>query len=118
MASSSARRRLDRTLARAGLAGAFAVTVAGDEVDHGKPAPDMFLAAAARLGVAPARCAAIEDTGPGVAAGLAAGMRTIAVARDGAPGPGLEAAHAVLDRLSAAAVVAASSATPPLPARP
>ena len=49
VASSSVRERLDRTLARAGLA--FEVTIAGDEVEHGKPAPDMFLLAAERLGV-------------------------------------------------------------------
>ena len=47
VASSSPRERLDRTLARAGLE--FGITIAGDEVEHGKPAPDMFLHAAARL---------------------------------------------------------------------
>jgi HAD superfamily hydrolase (TIGR01509 family) len=104
VASSSPRARLDRTLARAGLADAFAVSVAGDEIEHGKPAPDMFLAAAERLGVPPGRCVAIEDSAPGVAAGLAAGMTTIGVARDGAD---LGAADVVLDRLSAAAVLAA-----------
>jgi HAD superfamily hydrolase (TIGR01509 family) len=104
VASSSPRVRLARTLARAGLADAFAVSVAGDEIEHGKPAPDMFLAAAERLGVPPGRCVAIEDSAPGVAAGLAAGMTTIGVARDGAD---LGAADVVLDRLSAAAVLAA-----------
>ena len=105
VASSSPRARLDRTLARAGLAEAFAVTVAGDEVAHGKPAPDMFLAAAERLGVAPERCAVIEDSAPGVAAGLAAGMRTVGVARDGAQ---LGDAHVVLERLSARGVLGAA----------
>ena len=107
VASSSPRARLDRTLRRAGLADAFAASVAGDEVEHGKPAPDMFLEAAARLGVAPARCAAIEDSPPGVAAGLAAGMRTVAIARDPAAAEGLGAAHVVLRALSARAVLAA-----------
>jgi HAD superfamily hydrolase (TIGR01509 family) len=106
VASSSPRARLDRTLARAGLAEAFAVTVAGDEVARGKPAPDMFLAAAERLGVAPERCAVIEDSAPGVAAGLAAGMRTVGVARDGAA---LGDAHVVLERLSARAVLGAAT---------
>jgi HAD superfamily hydrolase (TIGR01509 family) len=106
VASSSPRARLDRTLARAGLASAFAVTVAGDEIEHGKPAPDMFLAAAERLGVEPARCAVIEDSAPGVAAGLAAGMTTIGVARDGAV---LDDAHVVVERLSAEAVLAAAA---------
>ena len=108
VASSSPRARLDRTLARAGLASTFAVSVAGDEVEHGKPAPDMFLAAAERLGVEPARCAAIEDSAPGVAAGLAAGMTTVGVARTAAEAPALRDAHVVLARLSAAAVLAAA----------
>ena len=105
VASSSARPRLDRALARAGLAEAFAVSVAGDEVAHGKPAPDMFLAAAEQLGVPPAACAVVEDSGPGVAAGLAAGMRTVAILRAGVPAGALADAHAVLERLSADAVL-------------
>jgi HAD superfamily hydrolase (TIGR01509 family) len=108
VASSSPRSRLDRTLARAGLADAFAVTVAGDEIADGKPAPDMFLAAAARLGVEPARCAAIEDSAPGVAAGLAAGMTTVGIARPGVDTAALGDAHVVLERLSAEAVLAAA----------
>ena len=108
MASSSPRARLDRTLARAGLADTFAVTVAGDEIAHGKPAPDMFVDAAAQLGVEPARCAVIEDSAPGVAAGLAAGMTTVGVARTAADAPALRGAHVVLERLSAAAVLAAA----------
>jgi HAD superfamily hydrolase (TIGR01509 family) len=108
VASSSPRARLDRTLARAGLADAFAVSVAGDEIEHGKPAPDMFLVAAERLGVPPDRCAAIEDSGPGVAAGLAAGMTTVGIVRDGADREALRDAHVVLERLSATAVLAAA----------
>ena len=77
VASSSVRERLDRTLAKAGLS--FAVTIAGDEVSRGKPAPDMFLLAARRLGVE--RCVVIEDSAPGVQAGLAAGMPTLGVRR-------------------------------------
>jgi HAD superfamily hydrolase (TIGR01509 family) len=107
VASSSPRARLDLTLRRAGLSDAFAVTVAGDEVEHGKPAPDMFLAAARRLGVAPERCAVIEDSGPGVAAALAAGMRTVGIARANGAAAGLAGAHVVLERLSAEAVLAA-----------
>jgi len=107
VASSSPRSRLDRTLRSAGLAGAFDVTVAGDEVARGKPAPDMFLVAAERLRVAPARCAVIEDSGPGVAAALAAGMRVVAVARGPGDAARLAAAHVVVERLSAAAVLAA-----------
>jgi HAD superfamily hydrolase (TIGR01509 family) len=105
VASSSPRARLDRTLARAGLADTFAVSVAGDEIEHGKPAPDMFLAAAERLGVDPARCVVIEDSAPGIAAGRAAGMIAIGIVRDGAD---LGDADVVLERLSAEAVLAAA----------
>lgn len=81
VASSSPRARLDATLRAAHLDGLFDVTVAGDEVEHGKPAPDLFLAAAERLGVAPADCVAVEDSPPGVASAVAAGMTVVAVAR-------------------------------------
>lgn len=69
----------------------FAGSITGDEVTNGKPAPDPYLAAAALLGVDPAACVAIEDSPTGVAAGLAAGCRTLAVPHivDVAPRPGL-----------------------------
>jgi beta-phosphoglucomutase family hydrolase len=71
-------------------------TVSGETVARGKPAPDIFLAAAAKLGVAPARCLVIEDAPAGVAAARAGGMRCIAVRRAGlADAPGLEAADFV-----------------------
>jgi HAD superfamily hydrolase (TIGR01509 family) len=95
VASSSPRERLHRTLRRAGLLDAFDVSVAGDEVANGKPAPDMFLLAAERLGVAPESCVVIEDSPPGVQAGLAAGMVTLAVCRV----PGTEATLAGADRV-------------------
>ena len=81
VASSSPRARLDATLRAAGLHELFDVTVAGDEVAHGKPAPDLFLAAAERLGVEPGDCVAVEDSPPGVASAVAAGMTVVAVAR-------------------------------------
>jgi len=56
--------------------------ISGETVPQGKPAPDVFLAAAQRLGVAPARAVVIEDASAGVQAARAAGMRCIAVARD------------------------------------
>jgi len=107
VASSSPRERLARTLDRAGLAGLFAVSVAGDEVARGKPAPDMFLEAAARLGVAPGACVVIEDSAPGVAAGRAAGMVTVGVRRDAISD--LSAAHVVVDALSAEGVLRAAA---------
>jgi HAD superfamily hydrolase (TIGR01509 family) len=104
VASSSPRERLDRTLARAGLE--FATTIAGDEVEHGKPAPDMFLLAAERLGVEPARCVVVEDSPPGVAAGVAAGMPTLGVCRVPGTEATLAAADRVVDRVSAGAILA------------
>jgi HAD superfamily hydrolase (TIGR01509 family) len=106
VASSSPRERLDRTLRRAGLERAFTVTVAGDEVEHGKPAPDMYLAAAAKLGADPAACVAVEDTAPGVASALAAGMRVVGVGRGEAERAVLGDAHVVVDQLSTADVLA------------
>jgi len=108
VASSSVRERLERTLHRAGLLDAFHATVAGDEVARGKPAPDMFLAAAERLGVAPADCVVIEDSPPGVEAGLAAGMVTLAVCRVPGTEASLAAADRVLHELSADVILQAA----------
>jgi HAD superfamily hydrolase (TIGR01509 family) len=93
VASSSVRERLNRTLARAGLA--FEITIAGDEIEHPKPAADMFLLAARKLELPPERCVVVEDSGPGVAAGRAAGMPTLGVCRV----PGTEATLAQADRV-------------------
>lgn len=93
VASSSVRERLDRTLAGAGLH--FEISIAGDEVEHGKPAPDIFIFAAQRLGIVPERCVVVEDSAPGVAAGRAAGMPTLGVCRV----PGTESTLAVADRV-------------------
>lgn len=60
--------------------GTFRTVVAGDDVRHGKPHPEPYLTAAARLGVEPARCVAIEDSPTGVASAVAAGVPTLAVA--------------------------------------
>jgi HAD superfamily hydrolase (TIGR01509 family) len=108
VASSSPRERLHRTLGRAGLLKAFDVTVAGDEVAHGKPAPDMFLLAAERLGVDPASCVVIEDSPPGVQAGVAAGMVTLAVCRVPGTEASLAAADRVVDTVSADAILEAA----------
>jgi HAD superfamily hydrolase (TIGR01509 family) len=108
VASSSPRERLHRTLGRAGLLEAFDVTVAGDEVSRGKPAPDMFLLAAERLGVDPASCVVIEDSPPGVQAGVAAGMVTLAVCRVPGTEASLAAADRVVDTVSADAILEAA----------
>jgi len=57
----------------------FPVVVNATDVERGKPAPDIFLLAARLLGVAPAECWVIEDSKPGIAAALAAGMRVVAI---------------------------------------
>jgi HAD superfamily hydrolase (TIGR01509 family) len=67
------------TLERIGLAGKFDVVVTADDVDHGKPSPDMFLLAARRLGVEPSRCLVFEDAEPGWRAAEAAGMACVVV---------------------------------------
>jgi HAD superfamily hydrolase (TIGR01509 family) len=108
VASSSPRERLRRTLGRAGLLDAFDVVVSGDEVEHGKPAPDMFLLAAARLGVEPSACVVIEDSPPGVQAGLAAGMFTLAVCRVPGTEASLAAADRVVDTVTADAILEAA----------
>ncbi len=79
--------------------GLFDVTVTGRDVAHGKPHPEVFLLAAERLGLAPERCAVIEDALPGVEAGLRAGANVIALTGT-APREALEEqAHWVVDSL-------------------
>jgi HAD superfamily hydrolase (TIGR01509 family) len=87
---SNARRRFaERGLRTAGLLDAFGVIVTADDVEHPKPAPDPYLAAAATLGVAATECAVLEDSPTGLAAGRAAGALTIGV--PALPGVVLEA---------------------------
>ena len=85
LASSGMRRHVDLSLAETGLAGSFDAEITGDDVTQGKPAPDLFLGAAAKLGAEPADCVVFEDAPAGVAAGKAAGMPVIAVPHVGTP---------------------------------
>jgi HAD superfamily hydrolase (TIGR01509 family) len=78
VASSSNRPLIDAVLDTAGIAGCFAATVSSEEVERGKPSPDVYLEAARRLGVAPGLCAAVEDSANGIRAARAAGMDVIA----------------------------------------
>ncbi|MDE3205747.1 MAG: HAD-IA family hydrolase [Acidobacteriota bacterium] len=75
IATGQRRPALDEHLARLGLTGQFDEIVTRAEVEHGKPAPDIFLEAADRLGSIPADCLVLEDSLPGCLAALAAGMR-------------------------------------------
>jgi len=68
-----------RSLEVTGLKPLFKVVVAADDVVHGKPAPDMFLLAAHKLGVRPERCLVFEDAEPGIQGALAAGMKVVRV---------------------------------------
>lgn len=111
LASSSSRQLIDLVLTAAGLAGRFRATVSTEEVAHGKPAPDAYLEVAARLGVDPAACAAVEDSSNGVRSAAAAGMRVIAIPSQRYPLDGDAAAAAAtvlggLDELTVATVEA------------
>jgi HAD superfamily hydrolase (TIGR01509 family) len=78
-ASSSNRAVIDAVLELAGIARFFRATVSSEEVEHGKPAPDVYLEVARRLGVDPTRSAAVEDSRNGIRSAHAAGMRVIAI---------------------------------------
>lgn len=79
LASSSNRPIIELVLELAGLARFFRVTVSSEEVGRGKPAPDVYLEAAHRLGVPAERCAAVEDSHNGIRSAHAAGMRVVAI---------------------------------------
>jgi HAD superfamily hydrolase (TIGR01509 family) len=79
VASSSNRELIDLVLELSGLARFFAATVSSEEVPRGKPAPDVYQEAARRLGVAPERCVAVEDSENGILSAKGAGMRVLAI---------------------------------------
>ncbi len=81
VASSGSHDKMRFTLGKTGLFDRFDGRIFSvDEVEHGKPAPDIFLFAAKHMGAAPGRCAVVEDSASGVTAGLAAGMAVFAFA--------------------------------------
>ena len=102
VASSSNRPLIDAVLELAGLAENFKATVSSEEVPRGKPAPDVYLEAARRLGVDPERCAAIEDSHSGIRSAKAAGIRVIAIPNPTFPpdDDALGEADVVLDSLA------------------
>lgn len=79
LASSSPTRLIRAALDATGLSDTFGATLSTEQTAHGKPAPDVYLAVAARLGVDPAHCVAIEDSANGVRSAAAAGMAVVAV---------------------------------------
>src|SRR5689334_5239842 len=112
LASSSNRPVIDALLEQAGISDCFAVTVSGEEVAAGKPAPDVYLAAARQLAVDPADAAAVEDSTNGLRAAAAAGMVVIATPNhEYPPEPGTLALAALvvesLDELTSDAIESA-----------
>ena len=99
VASSSLRPWVDATLRGLALEHAFDATVSASEVAAAKPAPDLYLAAAARLGVPPQRCLAVEDTLAGLRSAKAAGMFAVQLRAASTALPPLEEADLVLDTL-------------------
>jgi len=87
-------------LDRLGVRPLFGAVVTGRDVRRGKPDPEVFLTAAARLGVAPECCAVVEDAPPGVAAANRAGMASIGMAGGNAPARDLTAARRVVQTLA------------------
>jgi HAD superfamily hydrolase (TIGR01509 family) len=79
LASGSERSLIDIVIADAPMAGKFKAVVCTDDMARGKPAPDVYLECARQLGVDPAACVCLEDSGTGIEAGRAAGMKVIAV---------------------------------------
>jgi len=79
VASGGPREVVLRSLRMAGLAELFPIVITPEDVLHGKPAPDMFLLAAERMGVEPARCLVFEDAQPGIDGARAAGMQVVRV---------------------------------------
>lgn len=79
VASSSAYWMIEKNLAAAQMTAYFDLIVSGEEVENGKPAPDIFLLAAERAGVTPEECVVLEDSNNGALAGCAAGMLTVMV---------------------------------------
>lgn len=81
--SSAPRRNVDVMVEAIGLAECFETTVAAEDVVHGKPAPDVFLAAAKALGVPPDQCVVVEDAAAGIEAARRAGIACIGVGENG-----------------------------------
>jgi HAD superfamily hydrolase (TIGR01509 family) len=102
VASSGTHEKMRRTLGATGLYERFEGRIfSATEVEHGKPAPDLFLYAAKRIGVDPAVCVVVEDSPFGVEAAHAAGMRVFAYAGGVMPAERLQAADVVFDDMRA-----------------
>ena len=83
LASSATRSQVQLVVDKLGIGRLLGAVVSADDVTHGKPAPDIFLAAAAKLGVPPADCLVVEDAVLGIEAARAAGMSAVALVPEG-----------------------------------
>ncbi|MEI9999868.1 MAG: HAD family phosphatase [Verrucomicrobiota bacterium] len=101
VATSTRNPHATQRLEQVGLLGYFGVVVTGDQVARGKPAPDIYLEAARRLGLDPARSFALEDSHAGVRSAHAAGLRVIMVPDLLPPTPGAGRAHRTRRRVAA-----------------
>lgn len=117
LASSSPQRLISVVLDASGLQPLFQVVLSSENVARGKPAPDVYLEVASRLGAPPGQCAAVEDSTNGLKSARAAGMRVIAVPNGSyPPDPDeLARADAVIDSL---VELAPAVIDPPSPAQP
>jgi len=97
LASASLRQWVDATLTGLGMAGQFAATVSASEVKQAKPAPDMYLEAARRLGIDPTLCVAVEDTRTGIRSAKTAGMYAVQVRAASTALPPIEEADSVIE---------------------
>jgi HAD superfamily hydrolase (TIGR01509 family) len=105
LVSNSARDLVETAMGTAGVAGLFDLVLTRDDVEHGKPAPDLYLAACAALGAAPGASVGLEDTATGIAAVRAAGLYAIGI--PSFPGVELEDADLVAGSLADPAVLKA-----------
>ena len=99
VASSSLHQWVDLKLEAIGLVGAFDLVLGGDDVTRGKPEPDIYLKAAAGLGLPPEQCIAIEDSPIGIAAAVGSGAYTIAVRTEYTRNLDVSQAHTILETL-------------------
>lgn len=114
--TSTRRPRALQKLESTGLLPHFDDVITGNEVQHSKPAPDIYLLAAQRLGVAPSHCIVLEDSVPGVRAALAAGMTPIQVPDLVMPDEGVRAlGHRIVESLVHARALIEPTLNAPLP---
>lgn len=99
LVTGSSRREARSALTHLGALDSFGAVIASEDVEHSKPSPEGYLAAIRALGVSPERCVVLEDSAPGIAAGLAAGCKVIAVAAGNFHGWDQSPAHRVVATL-------------------